>query len=453
MSLEDAAAALGASKPSRPAPKVASRPPPRTKPSGFAVGARVECRHGGGSTFYPGVVVAANEGAYDIDYDDGDKERGVAAALMKAEAAPEKPAPLEKEASALLEEPAQPRKPGGGRPARPGVTFSAAPASPRAPSSPRAASATSALVGAAKKIQKEETAGAAEAATNLRRASLATEAAADAGAGQKLRRASLEVAAEAASDAEEAMRSAAEEEAAATKARLREAASAVDSAVESGAEELVRSDAEDVAAARVVAAAEAEAEAPAEAPAAAPPPRRRRREPDPPSDKESVASLSSDDAALEAKAAELREKRRQRGLLALKRGFAEREGDVASRETHKARARYLRPTVSRADLTARASDEAARALLCAFDGDGDGLEDAVAALGFREGLGLRCALVADRAAKESEIPNFKGSDLGRFPLVSADFWTSDHPSERSRSVDAFLGTRARNTYIEVGLKI
>ena len=50
-----------------------------------------------------------------------------------------------------------------------------------------------------------------------------------------------------------------------------------------------------------------------------------------------------------------------------------------------------------------------------------------------------------RAGKESEIPNFKGSDLGRFPLVSADFWTSDHLSERSRSVDAFSGTRARGT--------
>ena len=49
------------------------------------------------------------------------------------------------------------------------------------------------------------------------------------------------------------------------------------------------------------------------------------------------------------------------------------------------------------------------------------------------------------AAKESEIPNFKGSYLGRFPLVSADFWTSDHLSERSRSVDAFSGTRARGT--------
>ena len=49
------------------------------------------------------------------------------------------------------------------------------------------------------------------------------------------------------------------------------------------------------------------------------------------------------------------------------------------------------------------------------------------------------------AAKESEIPNFKGSDLGHSPLVSADFWTSDHLSERSRSVDAFSVTRARGT--------
>ena len=51
--------------------------------------------------------------------------------------------------------------------------------------------------------------------------------------------------------------------------------------------------------------------------------------------------------------------------------------------------------------------------------------------------------VPPRAAQESEIPNFKGSYLGRFPLVSADFWTSDHLSGQSRSVDAFAGTRAR----------
>ena len=55
------------------------------------------------------------------------------------------------------------------------------------------------------------------------------------------------------------------------------------------------------------------------------------------------------------------------------------------------------------------------------------------------------AFVAPRAAQESEIPNFKASYLGRFPLVLADFWTSDHLSERSRSVDAFSGTRVRGT--------
>ena len=38
-----------------------------------------------------------------------------------------------------------------------------------------------------------------------------------------------------------------------------------------------------------------------------------------------------------------------------------------------------------------------------------------------------------RAAKGCENPNFKGSYLGHFPLVSADFWTSEHLSERSRT--------------------
>jgi hypothetical protein len=48
-----------------------------------------------------------------------------------------------------------------------------------------------------------------------------------------------------------------------------------------------------------------------------------------------------------------------------------------------------------------------------------------------------------RAGRESDMPNVKGSDLGRVPLVSADFWTSDHLSERSRSVDAFFRKSAR----------
>ena len=46
------------------------------------------------------------------------------------------------------------------------------------------------------------------------------------------------------------------------------------------------------------------------------------------------------------------------------------------------------------------------------------------------------ARVHTRAAKR--VPNFEGSDLGRFPLVSADFRTSGHLRKRSRSVDAFL---------------
>ena len=50
-----------------------------------------------------------------------------------------------------------------------------------------------------------------------------------------------------------------------------------------------------------------------------------------------------------------------------------------------------------------------------------------------------------RAARESDIPNFKGSHLGHVPLVPAEFWTSDHLSERSRRVDAYFGTIARGT--------
>ena len=55
-------------------------------------------------------------------------------------------------------------------------------------------------------------------------------------------------------------------------------------------------------------------------------------------------------------------------------------------------------------------------------------------MGVAQGFNAPCAYpVIARAGKGCEIPNFKGSYLGRFPLVSADFWTSDHPSERSRT--------------------
>ena len=47
--------------------------------------------------------------------------------------------------------------------------------------------------------------------------------------------------------------------------------------------------------------------------------------------------------------------------------------------------------------------------------------------------------------KGAKSANFEGSYLGRFPVVSADFWTSDHLSERFRSMDVVSGTRARGT--------
>ena len=47
------------------------------------------------------------------------------------------------------------------------------------------------------------------------------------------------------------------------------------------------------------------------------------------------------------------------------------------------------------------------------------------------------------AGNGRDVPNFKGSHLGRFPLVSADSWTSDQLSERARSVGAVSETRAR----------
>jgi myosin heavy subunit len=56
-----------------------------------------------------------------------------------------------------------------------------------------------------------------------------------------------------------------------------------------------------------------------------------------------------------------------------------------------------------------------------------------------------------RAGKARDMVNFS---LGRFPLVSADSWTSDHPSERPRSVDVFFRiARARNAHVEATLHL
>jgi len=84
----------------------------------------------------------------------------------------------------------------------------------------------------------------------------------------------------------------------------------------------------------------------------------------------------------------------------------------------------------------------------AADADGHGAAVKSRLHALRSELFLARGLADDaraRAGQESEIPNFKGFDLGHFPLVLADLWTSDHLSERSRSVNAFTGTRARGT--------
>ena len=65
MSLDAAAAGLGSSSPKAP-----RRPPPRTKPASFAVGAKVEAKFQGGDDYYPGTIAEARgDGTYDIHYD------------------------------------------------------------------------------------------------------------------------------------------------------------------------------------------------------------------------------------------------------------------------------------------------------------------------------------------------------------------------------------------------
>ena len=66
-----------------------------------------------------------------------------------------------------------------------------------------------------------------------------------------------------------------------------------------------------------------------------------------------------------------------------------------------------------------------------------GIQDAIDKLVSRDALASKRGKeneekVDGRAGKGCENPNFKGAYLGRFPLLSADFWTSDHLSERSR---------------------
>ena len=86
-------------------------------------------------------------------------------------------------------------------------------------------------------------------------------------------------------------------------------------------------------------------------------------------------------------------------------------------------------------LASEASDLAARALESAGSAAAQAAAAAAALVASevdgKAAHGLR--RVADRAGEGCEIPNFGGSYLGRFPLVSADVSTSDHLSERCRT--------------------
>jgi hypothetical protein len=59
----------------------------------YAVGAKVECRYKGKKRYYAGVVAAYEDGTYAIDYDDGEKESGVAEDLIRVLEEAPAPAP------------------------------------------------------------------------------------------------------------------------------------------------------------------------------------------------------------------------------------------------------------------------------------------------------------------------------------------------------------------------
>ena len=90
--------------------------------------------------------------------------------------------------------------------------------------------------------------------------------------------------------------------------------------------------------------------------------------------------------------------------------------------------------------------------------------DAWAALARKHGVGLKAVALkfaflpaavhkaALRARKGCEVGQLQRFPSRSFPLVSADLWTSDHLSERSRRANGLSsGTRARNSHVEATL--
>ena len=82
------------------------------------------------------------------------------------------------------------------------------------------------------------------------------------------------------------------------------------------------------------------------------------------------------------------------------------------------------------------------ALMAAASGGHVGAVEALAAAGANVALADRDGLTQG-SKRVRRWPTSNRSSLGRFPLVLADFWTSDRLSERSRSMDVGSRTRAR----------
>ncbi|RHY84882.1 hypothetical protein DYB35_014060, partial [Aphanomyces astaci] len=77
------------------------------KPKKFKEGEKVEAQYKGKAKFYPGVISRARlNGTYDIDYDDGEKETGVAAELIRSK---DKSSPKKKSSDDSVEE-SKPKK-------------------------------------------------------------------------------------------------------------------------------------------------------------------------------------------------------------------------------------------------------------------------------------------------------------------------------------------------------
>ncbi|OQR87451.1 hypothetical protein ACHHYP_08840, partial [Achlya hypogyna] len=73
------------SRASSPMKKASSSDDERKPTKKFKEGDKIEAQYKGKSKFYPGVIARARlNGTYDIDYDDGEKETGVAIELIRA---------------------------------------------------------------------------------------------------------------------------------------------------------------------------------------------------------------------------------------------------------------------------------------------------------------------------------------------------------------------------------